>query len=275
MSTFIYVYGLIPSQELEYISLPSFEGMDGVHAVYALPCDTITAVVCELDAGEYAEDVLQERMNTNLAWLQEKAMRHHEMLLALDRKYTLIPMKLFTIHKSKSSLELKIENVREEIGQLFAKLQNSQEWNVKIYCNDSMLRENVMQHDPVIAAKEEEISQLSPGRQFFEKKKLDQWVERHLEENKTQFCAQFHEELKRFALADTVKRNWSKEATGRQDNMSWNSVYLLQDERIDNFLTDIREKKASFAEDGWTIEVSGPWPAYHFAELSGKGELVT
>ncbi|MFS0728225.1 GvpL/GvpF family gas vesicle protein [Paenibacillus sp. 1P07SE] len=274
MPTFIYVYGLIPSPELELTALPSFVGMDGANHAYALPLGEITAVVCELDDAEYGEEALQERMNHDMAWLQEKAMHHHETLLMLNSRYTLIPMKLFTIHKSQASLEHKVDNAREPITALFAKLRDREEWNVKIFCNDAALRERVKLQDPVIAAKQQEISGLSPGRQFFEKKKIEKWIDRQLEEYKNQTCSELHDQFSRYAQAETVKRNWSKEATGRQENMSWNSVYLLPSNMVERFLSEIQAKKAAYEDQGWTIEASGPWPAYHFVALSEQSEPV-
>lgn len=272
MSTFIYLYGLIPTREIEDASFDSFIGIDGVHIVYALPLDSTTAIVCELDETDYSEEALQERMNNDMEWLQEKAMHHHEALLVLHSQYTLIPMKFCTIYKNIENLAGKMEKSQEDIHQLFAKLKGNQEWNLKIYCDDSVLKEHVMSHNATIAAKQEEISQLSPGKQFFQKRKLDLWVQKELEEEKNKICRQLHEEISQLALADKVKRNWNKEVTGRNVDMSWNSVYLLQSDSVETFLQDIQEKKRVYAEHGWTLEASGPWPAYHFVSLSGNGD---
>lgn len=264
MSTYMYLYGLIPTNEAEAAEFVPFYGLDGKNVTYELPIGEVTAITCEIDSNEYSEDAIQDKMENDMEWLQEKAMHHHEALLELQKSYTLVPMKFCTIYKSQESLISKIETTEENISQLFEKLHGNQEWNLKIYCDDSLLRKHVIDHNLTIKAKQEEISQLSPGKQFFEKKKIDRLVDKEMETEKNKVCETFHNDFKRLALEETVKRNWSKDVTGRNVDMSWNSVYLLKASDVNRFLNQIETKKAEYAKNGWTFEASGPWPAYHF-----------
>lgn len=264
MSTYLYLYGLVPTNEAEEVTFQSFYGLDGENHVTQRPIGEVTAITCELSSSEYSEEQLQDKMENDMDWLQEKAMHHHEALLALQNRYTLIPMKFCTIYKSEENLTEKISEKTTNILRLFEKIKGHQEWNLKIYCDDSVLKQHVIDHNLTIKEKQEEISQLSPGRQFFEKKKIDQLIDKELENEKTKVCEQFHEEFKKLSLEETIKRNWNKDVTGRAAEMSWNSVYLLADDQVNDFLARIEEKKASYESYGWTFEASGPWPVYHF-----------
>ncbi|UOR13523.1 GvpL/GvpF family gas vesicle protein [Halobacillus amylolyticus] len=91
MDNMIYLYGLIPAAEADKQSLPPMRGFDGEGSLYTLPINDITAVVCELDPNDYAEESIEEKINNDLEWLQKKAFHHHEALTALYKNYTVIP----------------------------------------------------------------------------------------------------------------------------------------------------------------------------------------
>lgn len=268
MAKLFYLYGLIPDKEAAKESLPAFKGLDDHHDVYPMSIKNMMAVVCQLNEEDYSEELIKEKTNNDMEWLQEKAFHHHEMLIALNKRYNVIPMKFCTIFANEQSLRHSIEINEEKLTDSFALLDGNEEWNLKIYCDDKKLKELVSVHNSTIEAKKEEISKLSPGKRYFEKRKIEQMIDKELEKEKNVVCEGVHEKLARFSLHDTVKRNWSKDVTGRNDSMSWNSVYLVQGPQVEDFLGEINQLKDRLAGLGFTSEASGPWPAYHFASLT-------
>lgn len=267
MAELVYLYGLIPANETQKQSVHDLKGIDGHHDVYTIPINNITAVVCNLNKNEYSEDAIKEKINNDTEWLKEKAFHHHEMLMALHKQFTAIPMKFCTIYENKENLTEVIEKNREKLTNSFARLDGNEEWNLKIYCDDEKLKQHVSQDNSNIDAKKQEISQLSPGRQYFEKKKIDQLLDTELEKEKNTVCESLHQELTGFSLNDTIKRNWSSDVTGTSDTMSWNSVYLIPVPLVEDFLERVEQSKDKLLDQGWRFEASGPWPAYHFASL--------
>ncbi|MFP3361313.1 GvpL/GvpF family gas vesicle protein, partial [Planococcus sp. SIMBA_143] len=77
---------------------------------------------------------------------------------------------------------------RNKLEMTFQQLDGNEEWNVKIYCDDKLLKKQVSESNPSIEAKRKEISELPKGRQFFEKKKIDQLIDRELENEKNRLC---------------------------------------------------------------------------------------
>ncbi|HEX7064562.1 MAG TPA: GvpL/GvpF family gas vesicle protein [Bacillales bacterium] len=267
MAELVYLYGLIPDKELEKEALPAYKGLDGKHEVYPMSIKDMAALVCYLDENEYSEAAIKEKTN-DMEWLKENAFHHHEMLIALNERYNVIPMKFCTIFANDESLRETIEKNEAKLTNSFSLIEGNEEWNLKIYCDDTELKKHVSAHNSNIEAKKEEISQLSPGRQYFAKKKIGQMVEQELENEKNAVCEGIHEQLSQFSLHDTVKKNWNKDVTGRKDQMSWNSVYLVPNARVEDFLKKINQLKEEWAGFGWKFEASGPWPAYHFASLT-------
>ncbi|RLQ95487.1 GvpL/GvpF family gas vesicle protein [Falsibacillus albus] len=269
MDSLIYLYGLIPTKEMASVpSFPSLKGFGGKEEIFTIPMDTITAIVCTLDSNEHSEESIKENIQNDMDWLQEKAFHHHETVAAFYKYFTIIPLKFCTIYKSEESLRHTVEINKGIVEKSFSTLHGNEEWNLKIYCDDSVLKEYITNEDPVMQAKRNEINELSPGRKFFEMKKLDRLAETQLENEKNRICEEVHTVLTEFSLHAAIKKNWSKDATGRQEIMTWNSVFLLPEEGVERFLEQIQRFEKEMESRGWRLEASGPWPAYHFSSFA-------
>ncbi|MGP4106121.1 GvpL/GvpF family gas vesicle protein [Virgibacillus sp. L01] len=262
MSDLIYVYGFINTKQ----NPPKFKGIDGERDVYPIPMGSINAVVCDVCEQEFGQEVLQQKVE-QADWLHEKAFHHHESLMKLYEYCTVIPMKFGTIYKSLDSLESTIATHHDRLIESLETLTDKEEWNFKIYCNNEKLREGIADHNPTVDQKKEEIAGLSPGRQYLEKRKLSQLVDQELEKEKESFYTLVHDSLEAFSVSSEVKKNWSKSVTGRNEEMAWNSVYLIQQNKVESFLDHIKELRRKWEESGWMLEATGPWPAYHFVTL--------
>jgi len=268
MDRLIYLYGLAQTEEAASQPLPSLKGFDGIEDLYTVSMGKITAIICSLDAEEYSEEKIKDRVNNDMEWLQEKAFHHHETVMKLAKIYTLIPLKFCTLYKNQDSLKTAIQSNEAKMLGTFAFITGNEEWNVKIYCDDERLKKQVSENNPTIEAKRAEISQLSRGKQFFEKKKLDKIVESELEEEKNKVSEKIHSHLSKFAIQGNVKRTWSSDVTGKQEDMTWNSVYLISKLKVEKFLEQIQQYEKDMKETGWQFQASGPWPAYHFSSFS-------
>ncbi|WP_064092049.1 GvpL/GvpF family gas vesicle protein [Rossellomorea aquimaris] len=268
MGDLLYLYGLIPTEEATNQSLPSMKGFDGESDIYTIEIGDVTAIVCKLVSSEYSEGTIKDKIDNDMEWLQEKAFHHHETVLMVSKMYTIIPLKFCTLYKNEDSLQNTIKSNINKLENAFSQLEGNEEWNVKIYCDDKQLRKKVSESNPAIEEKRIEISELPKGRQFFEKKKIDQLIDQELENEKNQLCEEVHEKLKGKSLQGSIKKNWSKDVTGRQENMTWNSVFLLQADKVDEFLEEVKKYEEELEETGWKFEATGPWPPYHFSSFS-------
>ncbi|WP_347548455.1 GvpL/GvpF family gas vesicle protein [Pseudalkalibacillus hwajinpoensis] len=268
MGNLIYLYGLVPSNEANNTSLPSTKGFDGEREIYTLSINEVTAIVCQLDSDHYSEETISDKINNDMEWLQEKAFHHHETVQQLAQMYTIVPLKFCTLYKNQESLQHTIERNTEKLNETFKLLDGNEEWNLKIYCDDELVKKQVSESNASIEAKRQEISELPRGRQFFEKKKIDELINQELENEKNRFCEEIHEKLKKISLFGSIKKNWSKDVTGRKEKMAWNSVFLIPSANVEEFIEEIKLDEEIYGQTGWSFEVSGPWPPYHFSSFS-------
>ncbi|WP_100010265.1 GvpL/GvpF family gas vesicle protein [Lentibacillus sediminis] len=263
MNKLIYLYGIIPGGS----SVQPFKGLDEQSDVYTIPFEDVDAVVCNLDETEYGEKELEKKTN-DAKWLHEKAFHHHEALMSLYKDYPVIPMKFCTIYKSTDNLQETIDTHRERMVELLDVIADKEEWILKIYCEEDKVRDTVSEKNETVEAKKQEIAALSPGRQYLEKRKLDQTIDQESDREKQRFADWVHEELRGKAIDNEVKRNWNKDITGRSEEMCFNGVYMLEKPAVDEFLNQVSEIQNQSEDGGWLLEVTGPWPSYHFAQIS-------
>jgi len=268
MKDLIYLYSLIPETEANARSIGELKDFGGKDNLRIVPIQDTAAIVCTLDGDEYSEELIKDKTSNDMEWLQEKAFHHHETVLALAKQFTVIPLKFCTLYKSEESLISSIEPNADKLADTFKSISGKEEWNLKIYCDDKALKKQFSDNNPALAEKMLEISELPKGKQFFEKRKIDKWIDGEIEKEKDQVSEGIHEKLCGHTCSGHVKKTWGKDATGRNDPMTWNSVYLVDKSGVDAFLNKIEELQKEMETAGWQLEASGPWPVYHFSSIS-------
>jgi len=56
----------------------------------------------------------------------------------------------------------------------------------------------------------------------------------------------------------------AKDFTGRQEEMVLNTFYLIEEVKLSQFQKRVKEVKEKYSRQGLIIEMTGPWPPYHF-----------
>lgn len=183
-------------------------------------------------------------------------------------RYPIIPMKFCTIYSGLESLKNTISTHETRMLHLLDNIADKDEWILKLYCERDKLKEMVASNNETIEAKKKEIAAMSPGRQYLENRRLHQLIDQETEKETHAFSKSIHKKLAALSVDHEVKRNWNKDVTGRQEEMCWNSVYMVDKSRINDFKSIIKKLQDKWAGSGWHFEVTGPWPSYHFAKIS-------
>jgi hypothetical protein len=58
--------------------------------------------------------------------------------------------------------------------------------------------------------------------------------------------------------------------TGREAEMVLNGAYLVADVEVDDFQALVAELAGRHRADGVQLELTGPWPAFHFSEAAAR-----
>jgi hypothetical protein len=274
----IYVYAFLPEKEATTKNLGDIQGIDPEKHVELFTSNELTAVICRVSPEDFAEENFKRNVE-DMKWLQQRAFHHHELMNTLHDTFTIIPLKFGTIFENEDRLIEMVTQYNEEMKEILSQVKGKEEWNLKIFADHKVFSEKVITDNADIEAKKQEISEMSKGKQFFARKKLDQFIEDQIQVEIEKKCSGIHDQLVKLSQNAEVKKNWDQKVTGREDAMAWNCVYLLQSvENVETFNQIIQgyQDRSDEEKEGLRFESTGPWPAYHFANfkspVSGTSE---
>ncbi|MFP7296585.1 GvpL/GvpF family gas vesicle protein [Neobacillus niacini] len=261
---FLYLYGVIPREELENKEIPSFCGIDQKDTK-VISVNELAALITLVNPQNFSQENIDQQLK-DPEWLKEKAYHHHECISVMHKYFTILPMSFCTIFQKEEKLRSLLNEQYESILEKLNKLKNKQEMNLKIYCDDDQAYSYVVNHNPAVQEFRETIASMPKGKQFIMKKKLKQVITSQVEQEQSGWWYQIERVLQLLIVESRLRKNWGREITERSDDMIVNCDFLIDKRNIEPFLNKILELEQDFAKLGCSFEVSGPWPPYHFSK---------
>jgi hypothetical protein len=262
---FVYLYGIIPFNEVEQKEVPLFDGINESHR-FLIHYQDIMAVVCYVNQSEYSQEQIDLKIK-NPKWLEQKAFHHHECISLIDKYSTILPFPFCTIFESENNVKLMLAEHYHILSQKLNTLHQKREWNLKIYYDSERLKSCVSENNPTVLAFQREIERMPKGKQFIMRKKLQQLIQEEVEKEQDKQIRELTEDLISFSTDYLIRKNWGKEITQRNDDMLLNGDFLVDKNNSEAFFTCIRNYERSFSNHGWFFQLTGPWPPYHFSKF--------
>lgn len=231
------------------------------------------AVVGECSANEFSEEVFEEKLG-DLGWLEEKARLHQEVIEFVLKtvEHPVIPMKFGSVFSAPEKVAEMLSEQGAVLKRSLDYLRGRQEWGVKIYCRRDKLEQEIMTDNPSIKDMMARVSGgTSAGMAFMMKKKLESSIQGEIEKEMDRICTDCHRRLSELACAARVNKLLDKEITGEEDEMIFNAAYLVENHRVEDFLSAAGEMREG-ANSSLSFAVTGPWPAYNFSGEAGSDE---
>jgi len=105
---------------------------------------------------------------------------------------------------------------------------------------------------------------LPRGMSFFAKKKISTTVDDIKEKELDKITKEIFESLDKLVVSFHKAKILEKDFTLMDEDMILNGFYLIEEPRLNEFKGKIEEFREEFNLRGIKIEMSGPWPSYHF-----------
>ncbi len=224
------------------------------------------AVVGKVEESEFSEQNLKKNL-ADLEWVKTNA-RMHERIIEEIMAYTIvIPFKFGTLFNTDDSLKAMLEEYGEEFKTILKRLENNQEWGVKIYYDTEKLRQTLINGNARLLEIENEITSSSAGKAYFLNKKKDELIKDMLNKEINECGQGSFELLKGLSVEARINKLLPKEVTDRKENMILNSAFLVNKNELDDFINMVNTLKAYYEEEGFSIDCTGPWPPYNFCRL--------
>jgi hypothetical protein len=247
------------------------QGVDPRYAVELLPGGELIAVMSRVGLDEFDPAKL-EQGTADVEWLGKVAFEHNRIVCQVATQHPVVPLRLGALFQTESSLRAKVSQCEDRVVEFLRNLGDRREWAVKTYL-DETLAEHVLfeseepnrQPETAIALAGMGARYLASRRQQVDRRRLLQVVaNRRVQEVEVNLHAMTDCWCNLRLLPSTL--------TGRNEKMVGNAALLLHGCRRHVFQTTCQQLHEQLAPAGVLLEVSGPWPPYHFCPALGIGE---
>src|SRR5690349_11389224 len=116
---------------LDPAALAGHEGLRG-QPLRAVAHDDLQAVVCTVDLTEFGEDAITDHLE-DLAWVEEVARRHNEVVWLAAQHATTAPARLVTIFSGDDRVAAMLADHHADLTTSLDSVDGCQEWSVKLY----------------------------------------------------------------------------------------------------------------------------------------------
>ncbi|HEV2010666.1 MAG TPA: GvpL/GvpF family gas vesicle protein [Candidatus Limnocylindria bacterium] len=258
----VYVYAIAPSGCAGPADLRGI----GDGRVQGIPEGGLVAFASEVPESEFAEAPL----NANLAdmeWLTPRAVRHQEVNAALAAGCDpLVPLSFGAVFRDAAGVTRMLRERATELAPRFEALRGKAEWIAVIRRDRHRALVAVESGSDALRALRREIDAAGPGRGHLIARRLDETKRQELRAGDANAVAAATE-----AFAGTGARLFREplveDAAGTM--LARFSVLAARDggaalERAGAFITN------AWGARGYSIELSGPWPAYRFSTVNAS-----
>ena len=245
----LWLYGVMDG---DVVAAPQTRGVDSVHSVELIRHAGLAALVSAVPLDEYSESGLRETLE-DLDRLEVLARAHQLVLDEALRVGAVVPLRICTIYASAARVEEMLARERETLTAALRRLRGMAEWGVKAYAVDGANG----------AAAGEPVS----GTDYLSRKRAERAAAEGARQTLDTAAEDVHARLSECAVDAMLCPPQTGALTGRE--MVLNGAYLMADADIDDFRTLVSELDGRHRTDGIQLELTGPWPAYHFVEAAG------
>jgi hypothetical protein len=240
-----YVYCLVQSPRA-----PQLRGgprsVPGAGAPRLLAIDRdVWAVVADAPLERFAADVLQQELQ-DIDAISRHALAHAAVIEFCFHRAPVIPLKLFTLFSNDETAREHVRGRLPALRRMFAALRGLEEWGVRIFAGE---------------AEAEAARTLDSGRDYLQVKK------RLHEQTMTPPRATIrttNSALRSLGRMASKSRRESFPPPGRGRPYVVGASFLVNAKRRSAWKAHAKKVGASLAAGGHRLDISGPWPPYHF-----------
>jgi hypothetical protein len=251
-----YVYCLIQSPRKPSVrGAPA--GMPGSGPARLLELDGgIWAAVADAPLDRFSGDQLEQELQ-DIEAVSRHAMAHASMIEFFFRSAPVIPVKLFTLFSGDDRARRHLSGSGSKVRTMFKRLRGLEEWGVRITAS------NRRQGPPALRA-----AGPASGRAYLEvKKRMKEDDGAPSGGTKREVSAA----LKALGKVAARSRKEDFPPPGRGRPYVAGASFLVKTGRRAAWRKRVSQLTASLAKKDHRLEVSGPWPPYHFATDARAG----
>jgi hypothetical protein len=246
----VWVYGVLDGDAPD---LPRRAGVDERHDVALIRHAGLAAIASAVPLEEFRKEALQESLE-DLERLAALARAHQRVLDDALRLGPVVPLRICTIYESSDSVREMLGHERRSLADALRRLSGAAEWGVKAYLGAA--------GDPPAATAPAPTP--ASGIDYLARKRGERDAAGAARQAAGATVELIHGRLSELALDAVLSRPQDPRLSGEQRDMVLNGAYLVPEGRSAEFRSIVGSLSRRHAPDGLELELTGPWPAYHF-----------
>lgn len=265
----VYLYGVVRLAPGAQSSSLSLEGIIPEAAVRLVSHGDLAALVSTVPADQFSGDALRAA-SADADWLRARVVAHDKILKELCTRFALVPFRFGTTCPDVADVPGILTRQRARFEQAFDRIADAAEWGVKLFCDLPALRRRVEEAVPEIRSMRETLTLAQAGTQFFLRKRYDSAVEDQGSAYTAEIVARCHERLAAEARGAVQVQVRVPVDDGAHAALAMNAAYLVDKHATGSFKRALAQLKRELATEGFVLELTGPWPAYHFVSSNDE-----
>jgi hypothetical protein len=255
-----YVYGVVFARD----GIPhDLAGVDFRYPAALVEEQGLGAIVSRVSLDEFGEERLRGNLN-DVAWLEDKARAHEDVLDAALQHATVVPMRLCTIYSSEKQVREMLDRERALLLDALERLEGKAEWGVKLIAEQHALERAAATR----ASSDPEQDAASRGTAYMNRKRREARIREEEDQVAEEWGRTVHERLAKAASEALLNPVQRPEVGGYEGDMLLNGVYLVDDGEVEEFRAMVERLADEYQALGVTVELTGPWPPYNFVKSS-------
>jgi len=256
----LYLFCFARSESVPELQVTGVDGQRPVFVLRAFP--GLCAVVSETALEDFCGPTAEQRME-QLAWISPRALRHESVVEEVMRHSPVLPARFGTLFSSREKLTEFLAQQHQAIARFLERIADQDEWSLKGFLNRRQAVQSLTSER--LAAAQAQLARLSPGRRYFEEKRVRAEAEKELQRWVNQTCNDLASELREQA-ADFYDCGARQSASSPEDEseMVMNWAFLLGKSAAARFRSRIDRLNSRPPAPVLAFELSGPWPPYRF-----------
>jgi hypothetical protein len=257
MARVLYVYAIGEALEPDMLG-PATEAVDHGTEFSVIRAAGLTAIFNEVDADHFSQEEIDRRAS-DVGWLGDIGYRHQNVISALAKKTTVIPLRAFTMFSNRDALRVYLEREAARLRPVLERLRGKEEWTLRLEFDPQQWSDALIRRVPSLTRLNQEVENAAAGKGYL--------LRRKLEEERKKAARTAEEELLR-EVEDAVARKLAAPTlveTREQRSGSFPQINLLiERSRAGELKREHLEMAGRYAGDGVSLVLTGPWPPYSF-----------
>jgi hypothetical protein len=255
-----YVYAVVRASDWERADAKAPVGLEG-RPIEVVPADDLAVATAEVPVAGFRTSGDEPDLSAD-GWLREAVQAHERVVERLCAAGTTLPFRFGALYPSRGDARTIVVTHARELRAELDRLDAAAEWGVK---------GRVTEPEPEREREETRPGEAGGGTSWMLRRREEAAEREEARELNARMAKALDDSLSLHARESVVR------AASRPEDpagLVFDAVYLVPHAAEDDFDAALQAVAERYAGAGLRLEVTGPWPPYHFVQLPEQPGVV-